>query len=61
MKHTADVLAAGAAGGSFIGVITGIVAPVLAAVASLCAIVWYGIRFYEYIQSKRHNEPTNLS
>ena len=61
MKHTADVLAAGAAGGSFIGVITGIVAPVLAAVASLCAIVWYGIRFYEYISANRAGQKPPVS
>lgn len=61
MKHLTDLTAAGAAGGSLIGVLTGIIAPLLAALASLFAIIWYGIRFYEYIQSKRRGDSANLS
>lgn len=59
MKQVVDVTAAGAAGVSFIGIITGYVAPILAALASLFAIAWYGVRFYEYIQSKRRGDSTN--
>ena len=41
-------------GGSLIAYWLGIIPPVLAAIASVMAITWYGILIYNHIQGKKN-------